>query len=209
MMNIPYRNQLEQSKVFISSLPWDKRDFYANYLAQTYYFVCHSTRLLAKAISYFGVDRDRLYRRFTSHLVEEGHHEKLAERDIRNLSCDMRDFPELSTTKAFYESQYYKVEVTKGTGLLGYILYLEAISVYIYPEITYKLRQYYGDKCCKFLKIHTEEDPGHVEKAIEEIHHLAPREQEEIWGNFIQTADLYHHILGEVRKDNMSYYRAA
>ena len=70
--------QLETSKEFIENLPWENEDFYADYLAQTYYFVCHSTRLLGRSLSYFHVnDKDDLYKRFKDHISEEDNHSTL------------------------------------------------------------------------------------------------------------------------------------
>lgn len=74
-MNKNYQKQLNNTELLINSLPWADENFYSNYLAQTYYFVCHSTRLLARSISHFGVDRDMLYKRFVAHLKEENYHE--------------------------------------------------------------------------------------------------------------------------------------
>jgi len=208
-MHSVYQKQLDHAKILIHALPWEERNFYANYLAQTYYFVCHSTRLLARAISYFSIEQDPLYRRFIAHIAEENYHERLAEKDLKNLSLNIKNFPEHSLTKSFYESQYYKIEKTQGIGFLGYVLYLEAVAVFAYPEIATRLVSCYGEKCSKFLKVHTEEDPQHLNKAIQEIEKLNAQEQAQIWDNFTQTADIYHQILIDIKNHSVTRKKVA
>ena len=179
----------------ILELPWQTKSFYGNFLAQTYYFVSHSTRLLARSMSHFQVDRDALFRRFLSHMSEEDNHEKIALSDLKKLGFNLEDFPEASLTKAFWQSQYYLCDTTKGTALLGYILFLEAIAVETYPKVVDDLYSEYGKKSCQFLKVHVEEDPEHVLHAIEEIEKLSKKEQDDVWKNFAQTAEIYCEML--------------
>ena len=42
----PYMQDVER---VMDSADWSDPDIYGNWLAQTYYYVCHSTRLLAAA----------------------------------------------------------------------------------------------------------------------------------------------------------------
>ena len=212
IVNKIFQQQLNESSEFLQSLPWEDKSFYANYLAQTYYFVCHSTRLLGRSLSYFQVDREKLYKRFKDHISEEDSHEKIALSDLKKLGFNIKDYPELSVTRAFYESQYYKIEQSFGVGLLGYILYLEAIAIKGFPSIIESLYETYGKGSCQFLKVHVEEDPEHVNKAIEEIEVLSDKEKSQIWQNFIQTAEIYHSILSEVQKsckNSMVFQRAS
>ena len=194
--------QLETSKEFIENLPWENEDFYADYLAQTYYFVCHSTRLLGRSLSYFHVnDKDDLYKRFKDHISEEDNHEKIALSDLIKLGREIDSYKKYAITSAFYESQYFKIEQSKGTALLGYILYLEAIAIHCFPNVVGRLFETYGRQKSQFLKVHVEEDPSHVDKALEEIAKLSEPEQKEIWDNFFQTADLYHLVLRQVQEN--------
>lgn len=195
-----YERQLSQSKEYFETLPWENEVFYANFVAQTYYFVCHSTRLLARSISYFGVDRDGLYRRFVDHIKEENYHERIALSDLKKLNATPEMYPELSITKAFWERQYYLVDQTRGIGLLGYILYLEAIAVKCYDNVYKKIAQVYHEDACKFVKVHITEDPDHVTHAVELINALDEGEKNQIWQNFYQTADLYETMLDSIYK---------
>lgn len=194
-MKTQYEKQLKETTDLVNSLPWENEEFYKDFLAQTYHFVCHSTRLLARSISHFGVDRDDLYQRFVSHLKEENYHEKLALKDLEFLGEDISKYPECSFTKSFWQAQFYLIDQSRGTSLLGYILYLEAIAVHSFNGIYKSLSENYSAKACRFVKVHVEEDPEHLEHAIDMIEGLNEREQEEIWKNFYQSAEIYHSML--------------
>lgn len=187
--------QLNESKKIIESMPWADEVFYSNFLAQTYFFVQHSTRLLALSISYFDVQRDHLYKRFVTHLKEENYHEKIALADLEHLKKSIDQFQENSFTRSFWETQFYKIQQSKGTSLLGYILYLEAIAVHCFDQVFKEVEQLYGPKATRFIKVHVEEDPEHLDHAIELISTLNDKEREEIRINFTQSAQLYHAIL--------------
>jgi hypothetical protein len=174
---------------------WENPEVYANFLAQTYYYVCHSTRLLGLCTSFFQVDRDQLHRRFSGHMGEEKSHERLALHDLKELGFTLKDTPELSQTRAFYESQYYKIERQDATALFGYILLLEALSVKVGPPIYERVCIAHGKKTASFLRVHVEEDPDHVEKALEQIHTLPPAQLEFIRINMIQTAEIYGNLI--------------
>ncbi|MBX9766551.1 MAG: hypothetical protein K2X47_04700 [Bdellovibrionales bacterium] len=95
-------NVIQNVGADLKRVNWQDQDVYANFLAQTYYFVCHSTRLLASAASRFPVSQDQFFKRFVAHLGEEKNHEKIALTDLKNLECDVNDFPEMGETRAFY-----------------------------------------------------------------------------------------------------------
>ncbi len=196
--------QLNHTTELINSLPWDNKQFYADYLAQTYYFVCHSTRLLARSISHFPVNKDYLYKHFLAHLKEENYHERLASSDIKNLGYSLDNLPENNLTKAFWEVQYYKNDQSKGIALMGYILYLEGIAVHCFQNAYKTVNQCHGPKASHFIRVHVEEDPEHLNGAIKMIESFSPEEQKLIWENFHQTADMYHAILMSVANNCMN-----
>ena len=186
---------MNETKLFFESLPWENKEFYADYLAQSYFYVSHSTRLLARSMSYFQTDRDDLFSRFAKHISEENKHERVATSDLKSLGLSIEQFKEHGITNAFYSSQYYNVDQTKGIGLLGYILYLEGICVYSFSDVMKRLESTYGHKSTKFLRLHTEEDPDHLKSAFAEIEKISKEEQAHIWKNFENTKELYCNIL--------------
>lgn len=189
------QKELDKLEPVIRNCDWENKRVYGNWLAQTYYYVCHSTRLLGLASSYFQRDRESLHRRFASHMGEEKGHEHLSITDLKTMKMTVDHWPELSQTKAFYESQYYKIQYQNATALFGYILLLEATSVRLGPQIYKRVVEAHGKQSCNFLRIHVEEDPDHVDKALDQILVLPPQELVHIEANLTQTADIYVAML--------------
>lgn len=184
----------------VDRFPWSDRGAYADWLAQTYYYVRHSTRLLAAAAARFAQD-DRgaaLHSRFSAHMAEEKRHELLCTHDLKMLGASLRDLPEHHTTRMFYEPQYYKVEYQSPIALFGYILPLEVIGPLHGSRILGPLMRAYGDKSVSFLKLHAEEDVGHLEKALEMLDRLAGSERELVEQNMQQTTHAYVVMLDDV-----------
>lgn len=170
------------------------RNVYANWLAQTYYFVSHSVRLSALGASKLSV-HEPLSRRMIAHTTEEMGHHTIAQNDIRALGEKMEHFPELGVTKAFYQSQYYKVLFEHPAHLLGQIVMLEAVSVELGPWLYSVVKECYGDNAAKFVKVHAEEDQDHVEKALASIDKLPTENRIGVAENFMQACEMYSLIL--------------
>ncbi len=187
------------SSATISECPWYEKNLYADYVAQTFYYVKHSTRLLALSASRLSYEQQSIHMRFIKHLGEESNHERLALSDLKNLGFDINDFPELISTKLFYEPQYYKVEHENPLALMGYIIYLEAMAQKICPPLTKKLSQLHGVKTVSFLKVHGEEDPEHVEQAYKLLNSLDPKSLEIIINNISQSSFAYNQMLRELK----------
>lgn len=168
---------------------------YANFLAQTYYYVSHSTRLLAFAAGMYKGDEEKLFRRYIKHISEESSHEILALKDLEELGFGIEQFPELPETKQLWEAQYYKVLHTDPTVFMGYILALEAFACRYFPIFLEKLEAHYGPKAVRFVKLHAEEDPDHVDKAVEFILSLDASRTNEIEFNMLQTSKSYAYML--------------
>ncbi len=181
------------------SMPWDNKEFYANYLAQTFYYVRHSTRLLATSAGRLDYENQQpLHLRFLKHLGEEANHERLAINDLKALGYTVEDFKELNSTRFFYESQYYKIEHKNPLALMGYILYLEVLAQNICPPLAKKLTALYGKKAATFLLVHGEEDPHHVEEAQKLLAGLAPPTLEIITENLIQSSCAFDLMMREI-----------
>ena len=168
---------------------------YANFLAQTYYYVSHSTRLLAFAAGMYKGGEEKLFRRYISHISEESSHEVLALKDLEDLGYTIEQFPEIAETKQLWEAQYYKVLHTDPTVFMGYILALEAFACNYFPSFLEKIDKTYNGKAMRFVKLHAEEDPEHVKKAIEFIDSLEEERQSNISENILQTAKSYSYML--------------
>lgn len=179
----------------IRAFPWSDPSAYAQFLAQTNYYVGHTTRLLAVSASRLSTDREKLHHRFLKHAAEERSHHLLAQNDLAALGFALEQLPELPATSALYESQYYRVEHVMPTMIFGYILALEGLSVVHGPFVHQAAREAHGERACSFLKLHSEEDPDHLDKAFDAISALTDPEHRLIQANFRFSCALYGSFL--------------
>lgn len=201
--------ELEKSTFHLNNCNWDNIKFYADYVAQTFYYVRHSTRLLALSASRLNYEQEQMiHLRFIKHLGEESNHEKLALNDLKHLGFSIDDFPELNTTRVFYEPQYYKIEHERPLAIMGYILYLEALAQNVCIPLTKKIIELHGNKTASFLHVHGEEDPEHVAQALNMIQSLDPANLAVIERNLIQSSYCYNQIISELdQKWAKTYYK--
>jgi hypothetical protein len=189
---------IEPLLLVIEKTPWEDKAFYIEYLAQSYHYVFYSTRMLAKAASNCSKAQQNYYTRCVRHMAEEKAHELLAIHDLKILGINIEDHPENGITRAMWEPQFYKIE-RQPTSLLGYILGLEYLTVRKYADVYERIKKVHGEKACTFVKTHAEEDPDHVEKAVEQIKALPEIERLEVWKNYIQTCRMFEVFLTECK----------
>lgn len=189
-------NKDKELEDLMVSQKWEDREFYGSYLAQTYYFVYHSTKLLGLAYARMFKQDEAFESRFLEHLKEEQNHDLVALKDLKNLGFNLEDFEESSFTKSFWQTQYYYVQNEDPLILLGYILFLEEAAVDIVPSILDRVRNAHP-KSFTFLKIHGEEDPLHVEKARIAINSLDKERQAKIWINYKQSYETFMALMNE------------
>jgi thiaminase len=188
-------NELKQVSKNVQAFPWNSADAYAAWLAQTYYYVSHSTRLLALSAALFPLNANQLHRRFLQHTREESAHEVLAERDLKALGYSLKDFPEFPETAAFYQTQYYQIEHVDPISFFGYILFLEGLATQVASWATKEIERIYGEKTATFLKVHGEEDDDHIEKAFENLKNLTEEQLQLIRKSFEISSALYQASL--------------
>ena len=178
--------------------PWQNKEAYARWLAQTYHFVCHSTRLLSLSAARFSLLQNKFHLRCLDHMKEERSHEILALQDLKNLGYPISQFPESSMTSAFYQSQYYLIDYAHPLALYGYILCLEGISSTAGKNVYEQVCQAFGEKTATFWKVHSQEDDGHLAEAFEKLNMVTPAEADIILQSLKQSSDLYRMILAEI-----------
>jgi len=170
--------------------PFERKEHYAWFLAQTYFYVRHSTRLLAMASSRFGFDQGEQHYGFAAHIAEETRHELLAVNDLKALGFSIHDFPELPETRSWYHSQYYYIQNVDPGALLGAVLALEGLSVHQGPSLFERICRSHGKNAASFLKVHATEDLHHIEGAFAGFDKLKPEQkrvaleslEQAIWG---------------------------
>jgi thiaminase len=190
-----YKSSVAIMSKSIRTFPWENKLAYANFLAQTYYYVCHSTRLLCASAAIFSQSDQQFHKRFIKHMSEENSHELLALRDLQKLGYKIEDFPEMAQTRTLYEIQYYKIEHCDPISLMGYILALETMAGEDFIWLKQKLTDLYGKDCVRFVQVHADDDPDHIEKAIEVVSSLKEERLKEIDMNIVQTGLYYPAIL--------------
>ncbi len=186
-------SELEQSlssvmeKISSAGLVTDKEK-YLNFLAQTYYFVCHSVPLLELAIRHS--ENEDFIQRSIEHIKEESGHERIALNDIKKLGASIKDYPEWEWTQKFYGKQYELV-IEDGEILLGYILALEGIAA-LGKKAAQQVNSNF-EKGTKFVDIHVEEDQDHLEKVLKQIEKSGVKQ--EILENFHHTVTQYEEFM--------------
>ncbi len=198
-MNIreEFNTLVEQFKKDYPVQDYESQNYYANWLAQTYYFVKHSTPLLGYAIPH--LNTEELKNHFEKHIGEESRHDRLLVKDLERMGLTPKDFQEYSATQAFYQSQYYRITFEGGTSLLGYILFLEGIAVHWAKDIHEQMKGKYKNSML-FLKVHAEEDVQHLESAFKTILSLSEAEQAAICRNLHYSAEIYREILNTAKR---------
>lgn len=170
-------------------------EIYAQWLAQTYFFVRHSTSLLGYALPY--LKDEKLRHHFEHHLSEEERHDMLALKDLEKLGKHIGDYSEFISTQAFYQSQYYRISFEGATSLLGYILFLEGLAVNWAKESYLNIQETHKGSLL-FLKVHAEEDPHHLDEAIKTIETLSASEQVNILKNLKYSQSMYEQMMQEI-----------
>lgn len=197
---------LDELGKVIHNVPWHDKAIYGAFLAQTYYYVNHSTRLLALAASRFQASEERIHRRFIKHATEEMSHEMLALRDLKNLGLSLESYHEFPSTRAFYQTQYYMIEHVSPWSFWGYILMLEGLALTEGAWLSREIEHHHGEKAGSFVKVHAVEDVGHMAEA-EQALALLPDNQRPLVLDQIANSCFYYCAMLEQCKAYAAVHR--
>jgi len=189
---------LEEAKKTFEKTNWEQKEIYSNWLAQSYYYVCHSTRLLAATASRFGVDRDQYHTQLTQHIHEERFHERIAIADLKKLGKTVSEYPELTSTKSLYRSAYYLVERVHPVCFYGYVFYLELLPQLGGKNVIEIAQRCFGNNTTKFIEVHVNEDPKHVETYFDLLETMPNEEKKLVLEGFFSTHDNYQIMMKEI-----------
>ncbi len=209
-MNIEqYFNQImEKMKKPVSNINWSNKNVYGNWLAQSYYFVRHSTRLLNLSATNTSFEQENYHRRLGAHISEEQGHEDLALTDLKKLGLSIADFSELTSNKLFYRNQYFGCSKISPFYLMGYILFLEGFAVYHGKHILDNVVATFGTRSSNFIRVHVEEDGDHLEDALKQIENLNEIDKKAVLESLEMSYELYRNILFEVSIIKSTYSEA-
>jgi hypothetical protein len=152
----------------LTTADWARKEAYADYLAQTHYYINYTTRILAASAARMPLERQDLHVQYMRHAAEEKGHESLSVRDLEALGFKLSDFSELPATKNLYRSIFFLIEHVNPLCLIGYAYFLESIAVVAGVPLVAKLEKLYGKKCVRHFGVHATEDPEHV-AALEKL----------------------------------------
>lgn len=184
--------------------PWEDKAHYANWLAQSFFYVQWTTRQLALASARTKpMDEDSLHWRFLEEAKEEKKHELLALKDLENLGYFPEDFTELAHTSFFYQTLSYLIENEHPMAILGYSLTLEGFAATRLVEIYPRIKQHYGPSTSSFLRLHCELDADHFANALPYLE-ACPAEHLPLVSKAItQCAAIYTGILKDIQLDQV------
>ena len=177
---------------------WTRKEAYADFLAQIYYYVAHTTRILAAAGSRFPLDRQDLHQRCMSHAAEEKSHELLSYADLKTLGYRPEDFTELPATKCLYRSAYYLIERVSPMSLVGYAYFLEWLAVAGGSRLLEIVEPLYGKNAVKHLHVHAKEDPHHIVVVEEMLERLPAADRACIEESIATAATEFERMIREV-----------
>ena len=191
---------VERGGIAVLTFPWENKTAYGNWLAQTYYFVRHTTSFLGLTASRFGHWRRDLQYRQIHHLRGEANHDLLLLKDLEVLGLNLEVFPELAETASLYQSQYYFIEHEHPAAHYAYAFFLEGLAATKIELFYGRLERTYSPDAYGFLRVHMIEDRDHFEEGLSALDFLSEPEVDAFRRNLHQTAYLYIQMLGHIER---------
>jgi len=191
--------KIERVTASILKLDWKNKKVYGDFLAQTYFHIRHSTRLLAAAAARFPVEQENLHLQCMKHAAEERSHERLSLADLNSLGFSLNDFPELPATKSLYRSNYYLIEHEGPLSLFGYAYFLEWIAVAAGGKVIESAESFHGKKSIAHMHVHTNEDPEHIKVYEKQLEKYEGRDRIVLEEAISTTANDYERIYEEIQ----------
>ncbi len=176
------------------AFPWESREAYASWMAQSLEYVTYTTRILAQTGASFPLHQTGLASRFIQHATEEKGHEKLLHNDAKALGYELSKLPLLPEAEAFHKSVYYWIYQGRPAVVMGWALFLEGYAVKNGASIYERAAKAHGPKPTSFLRVHTQEDPDHVEKAFGVLDGFSNEELDDVAHGLELYAKLYANI---------------
>jgi pyrroloquinoline quinone (PQQ) biosynthesis protein C len=183
----------------ITDFPLEDETKYAGWLAQTYYFVRHTTRFLTIAASNAPIENRDLHYDMIHHLKGELHHDEVARRDIEALGYSPSQFPETVETSMMYQSQYFWLSRARVSSIMGYALLLEGLAAK-YGQVMISKVANHNTKSTKFIHLHCEVDVAHYADGLKSLEGYGEVEYGDIIKNLEQTSHMYQQMLHTVNQ---------
>lgn len=191
----------------INNIDWTNKMNYAGWLSQTYYHICHSTRVLAAAAARFQVAQDKHHLQCVGHAREEKSHEKIVLKDLKTLGFEMKEFPEFASTKALYRNIYYSIEHVDPISIYGYVYFLELLSIRGGVGMLKKASEAFGNSISAHLTLHSADDVEHLGQYAKLLEACTDHQKSIICNAVAETAFLYKLMLSDIQQFTTSQKR--
>ncbi|MES2965675.1 MAG: iron-containing redox enzyme family protein [Bdellovibrionota bacterium] len=185
--------QRDLSKV-ADDFPWETQDAYVSWMAQTYEYALATTRILALTGGHIPMHQTSVATRYIQHATEERGHDKLLISDAKALGVDLTKTKIIPEAEAFHKSVYYWIYQGQTPVIMGWVLLLEGFAVLNGPRLFERAEKHYGKKATSFMRVHTAEDPDHVDKAFKALDVYSAKELEEVAHGLRVYAKLYANV---------------
>ena len=196
-----YEEQMSKYQKNWDQFPWTDSNAYTAWLAQTYYYARHTTRIISFAGSLFPFGDQETHNRFLEHASEEKNHDRLLMSDLRHFGHKPEDFKELTATANLYQTQYYWAMIESPMALFGYFLSLEGLAVTCCKTAVDKLEKVKpGCKYATFLRVHAHDDVEHIKVAMDFAKAAEPKDLDMIKNNLVRTTDNYCQMLNSCKE---------
>jgi hypothetical protein len=212
-MNMEHQNlqqmveeEMAKTKDLFLSYPWEDSYAHALWLAQTWYMVSHSTRLVAMAGAYVVPGNESLHARFVDHSKEERGHQAICLTDMKALGYKLSDFQPTFQAQAMYQVQYYWIQFRGAASFFGYTLALECLAEKFGPEVAARVAKAHGPKASVFWKLHSEDDQEHTQSAFKHIEKLSPQDAQAAKENLLLSCQTYRSMLVDLHAKLKSRY---
>lgn len=193
---------------FCIEMDWKDKSLYADWLAQSYLYVRHATRVLASAAARCSMEQEPLHKKLLDGINEEKNHELLATRDLAHLKYNLKDFNEYPETSAYYQTLYYNIQADGPFALLGYFLPLEGLAAEGLNSVCDTIMSQYSEKGSSFMKVHCKLDLGHFEEGLNFLDTLSSDQLTIIERNMKLSTELYINMLRKIKMSNQSNSKA-
>lgn len=203
------RHSVEQAYRHYGDMDLMEKELYGQWLAQTYYYVHHVTRILAFAAAKCDLYQDHdLHFRLIDSLNEEKGHDTMILNDLKALGADLETYPELIETRNFYQSLFYMVETYGPYALVGYFIPQEGLASEKLGPLYKELARQHGEEPCTFLKEHCELDIEHFNEALEFLKIIPEEKLPVIKMGMYRSAELYSRLMKAIAEKSSSEFGA-
>lgn len=199
---------IKQTSEGLLSFPWEDKEAYCRWAAQTFYMVQHTTRFLCLTGAKFSFEYQKLHQFCLGHLKEEAGHELLAKKDLETLGYTLDLLPPSPETEFMIQSQYYWINQTPFAHF-GFFWVLEQLSVLCGKKMIERVRKAHGPKCTTFLDLHANEDIEHVKTIYSKVTTFPESELRALINNIRQTGFAYSEMLKTIQKSDYSSVKKA